>query len=68
MFETYGPELDFVQDQDNRNVWTYVDSDLGTSLLNGYYTVNRIGYFVTANAWDAGSDYCIEISRDETIA
>jgi len=65
MFETYGDELRFVMNQPARNVWTYVDGSRGTYLVNGYHIANRIGYFVTANAWDICVDYCIEVSRDE---
>jgi len=62
LFETYGDELEFVQEQDEHNVWTFVDSDLGTSLLSGYYVVNRIGYLVTKNRWE---EYCeIGVSFD----
>ena len=52
MFETYGEELDYIDSCDEHNVWTYVDSDLGTEILAGKYLVNRIGYFVTEKAWD----------------
>ena len=52
LFETYGSELDYVKSQPNENIWTYVDGDDDSPLiLNGYHLVNRIGYFVCANAW-----------------
>lgn len=63
LFETYGEELDYVQNQDERYVWTLVDSDLGTSLLSGYYTVNRIGYLITTEMWE--SNYEVSVSIDE---
>ena len=48
MFETYGDELKFVSAQPASNVWTYVDTpDGGTSIVAGFHTANRIGYFVT---------------------
>lgn len=51
MFETYGEEVEYVlnlcrKGEENR-VWTYVDGDDGTYLVNGLHYVNRIGYFVT---------------------
>jgi hypothetical protein len=49
MFETYGEELAFVKAQPDQNVWTWVDGDAGTWLVNGFHLVNRIGYFITEN-------------------
>ncbi len=48
LFETYGPELDFVRRQDPRSVWTLIDGDDGGQFLtNGVHLVNRIGYLVS---------------------
>ena len=47
MFETYGDELDFVEDHDPSNIWTLVEEDGILSLSSGKITANRIGYFVT---------------------
>ena len=47
MFETYGDELDFVEDHDSSNIWTLVEEDGVLSLSSGKVSVNRIGYFVT---------------------
>lgn len=49
MFETYGQELDYVMSQPEQNVWTWVDGDTGTWIINGIHHVNRIGYFITEN-------------------
>lgn len=49
MFETYGDEYKFVTEQPHQNVWTWVDGDTGTWIVNGLHIVNRIGYFVTEN-------------------
>lgn len=51
MFETYGEELDFVRQQPDNHVWTWVDGDEGTAIVAGMAFVNRIGYFVTEKAW-----------------
>lgn len=49
MFETYGQELKFVMNTDPAYVWTEVDGDDGgVYIVNGYYLVNRIGYYITA--------------------
>ena len=52
MFETYGDDLDYViKTADSpygaNTVWTWVDGDKGTYIINGYHLVNRIGYFIT---------------------
>ena len=65
MFETYGEELEFVRSQPYENIWTYVDSDGGTSIINGYHLVNRIGYFVTEKQHDKSLDYEVTVSSDE---
>ena len=62
MFETYGEELDYIDNCNEHHVWTYVDSDLGTEIISGKYLVNRIGYFVTEKAWD--TDVTVVVSED----
>lgn len=57
MFETYGPELDFVQSQEANKIWTIVDGDNdNTFYMAGYHLVNRIGYFVTEVPWQTGDE------------
>ena len=52
MFETYGEEYAYVAAQPPENVWTWVDGDTGSFILSGLHIVNRIGYFITRNAWE----------------
>lgn len=50
LFETYGIELGYVlstADYQPDTVWTLVDGDEGTYIIDGYHLVNRIGYFIT---------------------
>lgn len=61
MFETYGEELDFVRNQPDNHVWTWIDGDEGTAIVAGMAYVNRIGYFVTEVAW---SDISSEVMVD----
>jgi hypothetical protein len=46
-FETFGEEYDFVQNSPEDTVWTEVDGDGGTYIVNGLCFVNRIHYYVT---------------------
>lgn len=58
MFETYGLEHMYVQNHINENkVWTWVDGDDGSYVINGYHLFNRIGYFVTEVPYNADSVY-----------
>ena len=59
MFETFGPELDFVRSQASLNkVWTIIEGDedeMGDDgelrpnmvYISGMHLVNRIGYLIT---------------------
>lgn len=50
MYETYGEEYDYVMKVASlqpHKVWTWVDGDNGTYIINGWHMVNRIGYFIT---------------------
>lgn len=65
MFETFGIELGFVLGVAYANpqkIWTYVDGDDGTYIVDGYHLVNRIGYFITQNP---SGDEFIEIEVDK---
>jgi hypothetical protein len=67
MFETYGKELDFVlatADSTPENVWTYLDGMDGSPIVvNGYWLVNRIGYFVTHKPAEPDTQYFIEFEK-----
>lgn len=38
----------------DRHVWTLVDVDGDLYIVNGYATVNKIGYHITENKWALG--------------
>jgi hypothetical protein len=62
LFETYGPELEFVRSQDDRTVWTLVDGDDGDLyVVSGYHFVNRIGYLISTVPVPEGTDYEVHI-------
>ena len=67
MFETYDKELGFVLGVNScepNKVWTYVDGDGGTYLVDGYQLVNRIGYFITQKARTDDQFYEVIVSQD----
>ena len=64
MYETYDTEYDFVHEQPDNNVWTWVDGDGGTFIVAGKAFVNGIGYFVTSEPW---TDY-VEVKIDTYVS
>jgi hypothetical protein len=62
LFETYGPELEFIRQQDPSRVWTLIDNDDdGQSLVSGFHFVNRIGYLVSTIPVPAGVQISVNI-------
>ena len=50
LFETFGVELGYVlatADLKPNHVWTLVEGDGGTYVVNGYHLVNRLAYLIT---------------------
>lgn len=68
MFETYGKELEHILFQmlsgHADTVWTYVDGDSGTYVVEGMQFVNRIGYFITRLPASHETNYEILVSED----
>lgn len=46
LFETFGPEVQHVLNQDPKRVWTLLDCDGCSVIAAGRHSVNRLGYFV----------------------
>ena len=59
LFETYGPEYDYVKSMVEKNrVWTLVDGDNGREVVvAGHAFINRTGYFITEEPWDDLDQY-----------
>src|ERR1700730_15839712 len=48
LFEPFGQELEFLRQQDPRNVWTLLDGEDGDLyVVNGFHFVNRLGYLIS---------------------
>lgn len=57
--ETYGPELEKVQaqvDKDPHFVWTVLDCDGKLILAAGFHYVNRFLYVISKNPWVTGEE------------
>ena len=59
MFETYGEEVEFVQAQDPKYVWTNVQGDMSDLIVAGYAYVNRLCYYVTEIPWENEDEYVL---------
>lgn len=59
MFETYGEEVEYIQNYDPKYVWTYVTGDMCDLLVAGYHYVNRLGYYVTEIPWEDDNEYVL---------
>jgi hypothetical protein len=59
MFETYGEEVEFVQAQDPRYVWTSVQGDMSDLIVAGYAYVNRLSYYITEVPWEDENQYVL---------
>jgi len=59
LFETFGPELEFVHRQDARTVWTLVDLEDGLTLLSGLHVVNRVGYLISRSRVPKGESILV---------
>lgn len=67
MFETYGDDLAKIKATPVHNVWTWVDTDDGSVIIEGYHVVDRIGYFVTRVPWVDGLDYEVRVQTDVQV-
>lgn len=48
LFETFGPEFEFVRRYDFRRVWTLIDGEDGDLyVVSGFHFVNRVGYLLS---------------------
>ncbi len=65
LFETFGEDLTFVQQQQPQTIWTLVDGEDGDLyLISGCHFVNRIGYLVSTVPVPEGSDIQVHIPMD----
>ena len=62
-FETYGEELEYVLQQDDKNVWTEMEGMEGISIVNGYHLVNRLCYYITVKPWTKDVEIPISIDK-----
>ena len=59
LFETFGKEVEFVANYDNKYVWTRLQGDMSDLICAGYHYVNRLGYYITEVPWEDEMDYAL---------
>lgn len=69
LWETFGDELTRIQETANNLVWTLIDTDTGTVIIEGYHLVDRVGYYITEKPWQPHTEYHITVGTwdDEGI-
>ena len=60
IYEPYGDDWQYLEQQDKHRVWTLVDTDEGCRIVEGYRFVNRVHYYVTDISWHEGYFYEVE--------
>lgn len=67
LFETYGAELNYVINQPEDRIWTWVDGENGTFLTQGFAHVNRIGYLITNEKYKVGDtvEYLVSLDNED---
>lgn len=50
MFETFGEELEYINSISPEFIWTWIEGDGGSYIIDGRHFVNRLGYFVSEYA------------------
>lgn len=65
MFETYGPDLEFVREQPDEFIWTLLEVEGEGILAQGYHIVDRQGYFITEVPADTTIEYSIQFYKYE---
>ena len=71
IFETFGDDAEYVFKIDPHYVWTDMDGDSGSYIVEGRHYVNRNFYYVTRHPWKDGESYDIctfsDADRDDCL-
>ncbi len=67
MFETYGPELAFVQSQSEALVWTVLDCDGEIFIGSGWHFVNRLGYIIASVPRESHEHFTVGDEQPDTV-
>lgn len=65
MLETYGADLELVQETDEKYIWTFVDGGDYSGYSAGFHYVNRLGYIICEVPWESEDLYVDLYEPDE---
>ena len=61
MLETFGADLELVQETDPHYVWTWVDGGDYSGYANGIHIVNRMAYIICDEPWNDEDTIYVDI-------
>lgn len=64
-FETYGSQLDIVENTPHNKVWTWVDGGDYSGICAGFAYVNRLVYYISKVPWESEDLYVDLYEPDE---
>jgi hypothetical protein len=59
LYETFGKQLAFIEQQPSNTIWTLVEEDGKQFLLSGFHFVNRLGYLISTVAVSEGQEIAV---------
>lgn len=59
-FETYGKDWEELKTYDIHNLWTVINEDEESFLINGVHLINRDFYLLTKNQWEENEDIIVK--------
>ena len=66
IFETFGEELKYVKQQNNKNIWTEISRENEEFwIIPGYHFIDRIGFYITEKPWENEN---IQVNNNEMIS
>ena len=64
MYETYGEDLDYIKSMPAGYVWTLLDGDEDSVVVNGRAFVNRIGYYISKKPHNTNDLIVVEFDSE----
>lgn len=63
-YETYGEDLEYIKSMPDNFVWTLVDGDEDSVVVNGKAFVNRIGYYLSKKPHNTNDLIVVEFDSE----
>ena len=63
-YETYGEDLEYIKSMPDNFVWTLVDGDEDSVVVNGKAFVNRLGYYLSKKPHNTNDLIVVEFDSE----